>query len=686
MNNIYATRTLYRAVCLAALLAACLPSLSFAQALSAPPTTIDVGMPMIPGYATYANQTYTVSGAGTGIGGAVDQFSFAYRALTGDGTIIARVGSLENATRYAQVGVMMRESFDGRSKHASLLMSRTNELMFKRRTTFGRATRNLTLGSRLGPIWLKLDRTSSTFTASWSDDGSTWTVIGSDTVSMSGVVYVGLAVTSFAEVAATKATFGNVVIKSLADSGSSLPTGWSSEDIGAPGHPGVATYNAGTFALMGGGTDVAKYSDQFHYAYTQVDGDVDVVARVRAIGSEWSKVGVMVRDSLTPNGSHASMFFANAVGTAFQRRPLPGGSTLSTKWVRRRAPVWLKLSVRSGDVTGYESLDGISWTLVGQQRLTLPSPFYVGLAVSSRDNTTLVTTNLDNVAVRAAVDAENQKPTVTLTAPAAVAALTAPATITVAAAALDPDGSIARVDFYADETLLGSDTTSPYAVSWQNVVAGRYAVTAVAVDDEDASTSSASRVITVNAPVNQPPTVALVAPAHLASYTAPATVVVSADARDGDGTIARVDFYRGTTLIGSDATAPYSVTWTGAGAGTYSLTARALDNAGATTVSAARSITVAATSTSRRAVFAASPDHDRLVTSYVLEIFASGVDPATAVPIASRNLGKPAVVNGECTADVSATFNALAPGAYQATVAAVATTGSARSAPVPFTR
>jgi hypothetical protein len=139
-------------------------------------------------------------------------------------------------------------------------------------------------------------------------------------------------------------------------------------------------------------------------------------------------------------------------------------------------------------------------------------------------------------------------------------------------------------------------------------------------------------------------------------------------------------------LIASDATSPYSVTWNNVGAGTYSLTARAVDDDGATTTSAARSVTVTAAQQQRSAIFSPSPDHDSLVNSYLLEVFAAGANPGTASPIATQNLGKPAVVNGEITADVTATINALSPGSYQATVSAVGSGGSSRSAAAAFTR
>ncbi|MEO6929208.1 MAG: Ig-like domain-containing protein, partial [Casimicrobiaceae bacterium] len=97
-----------------------------------------------------------------------------------------------------------------------------------------------------------------------------------------------------------------------------------------------------------------------------------------------------------------------------------------------------------------------------------------------------------------------------------------------------------------------------------------------------------------NPDTGQPPVVSLTSPANGASYVAPTSVVVSANASDVDGSVTRVDFYAGGALIGSASSAPYSVTWSNVAAGSYSLTAKAVDNAGASTTSAAVSITVTA--------------------------------------------------------------------------------------------
>jgi len=91
---------------------------------------------------------------------------------------------------------------------------------------------------------------------------------------------------------------------------------------------------------------------------------------------------------------------------------------------------------------------------------------------------------------------------------------------------------------------------------------------------------------------NSKPTVALTAPVTNTSYTAPATIAISANAADTDGTVSKVEFYNGTTKLGEDLTSPYSYSWTNVAAGTYSLTAKAFDNAAGTTTSAAVSVNV----------------------------------------------------------------------------------------------
>jgi hypothetical protein len=186
----------------------------------------------------------------------------------------------------------------------------------------------------------------------------------------------------------------------------------------------------------------------------------------------------------------------------------------------------------------------------------------------------------------------NNLPSVSITAPANGAVFNAPANITINATATDTDGTITKVDFYQNGSLLGTDTTSPYSFAWNNVGAGSYALTAVATDNAGGTKTSAAVNITVNGVVNNPPSVSITAPANGATFTAPANITINATASDSDGTVTKVDFYQNGVLLGTDTTSPYSFAWNSVAVGNYALTAIATDNSSATTTSATVNIVV----------------------------------------------------------------------------------------------
>ncbi|KAA5538846.1 Ig-like domain-containing protein, partial [Adhaeribacter rhizoryzae] len=210
------------------------------------------------------------------------------------------------------------------------------------------------------------------------------------------------------------------------------------------------------------------------------------------------------------------------------------------------------------------------------------------LTTKATDNTGLVTTSAPvSISVNAPA-----APTVNLTSPAANSSYTAPASISIAANAADTDGAIAKVEFFQGTTKVGEDLDIPYNFTWSNVAAGSYSLTAKATDNSGLVTTSAAVNITVNAPI--PPTVAITSPATGASFMAPASITIAANATDADGTISKVEFFNGATKLGEDATEPYSYSWSNVAAGNYNLTAKATDNNGATTNSAVVAVTVKA--------------------------------------------------------------------------------------------
>jgi len=156
----------------------------------------DVGAVGIQGSTSASNGTLTVAGSGADIWGTVDAFQLASQALAGDGQIVARVVTVGNTDPWAKAGVMIRETRDPGSRHAMVVVTTGNGVAFQRRTTTSGASTHTAGAAAKAPYWVKLVRQGSTFIALQSQDGQSWSVIGSDTVSMASSALVGLAVTS----------------------------------------------------------------------------------------------------------------------------------------------------------------------------------------------------------------------------------------------------------------------------------------------------------------------------------------------------------------------------------------------------------------------------------------------------------------------------------------------------------
>jgi peptidoglycan/xylan/chitin deacetylase (PgdA/CDA1 family) len=213
-------------------------------------------------------------------------------------------------------------------------------------------------------------------------------------------------------------------------------------------------------------------------------------------------------------------------------------------------------------------------------------------------------------------------PVVSLTAPAAGTAVGGNA-VTISATATD-NVAVGQVEFLVGGAVVGTDTTSPYSTVWDSTTTpnGPVSITARATDTSDNAATSAARSVTVD---NDPPTVALTAPADGAVVSGK-TVTISATATDVVG-VARVDFYVGTSLIATDASAPYSIKWNinKLGDGAYVLTARATDNTGLSATSVARTVTIRNDGTAP-AISVTSPADGATVSGTNVTIGASASD------------------------------------------------------------
>lgn len=191
--------------------------------LPSPWQQADIGTVAAEGDAIYDSGTVTVSGSGADIIGQSDRFHYVYQPVSGNCEIIARVVSMDNTNAGAKAGVMIRDTLNSDSRHFSTFVTPGQGIIYSRRLNTGGFPTTTTVAGLTAPYWIKISRYGSLFKSSYSPDGITWTVLGSQGFSISSTVYIGLAVTSKNDGTLCNAVFDNVSIPTpIANAGGDL--------------------------------------------------------------------------------------------------------------------------------------------------------------------------------------------------------------------------------------------------------------------------------------------------------------------------------------------------------------------------------------------------------------------------------------------------------------------------------
>lgn len=381
-------------------------ALSQTQVSTGSYTATDIGDPVVGGSTSYnaAAGTYTVSGAGVNIWGTADEFQYAYRTMTGDGQIVARIDAMTSPHHFAKAGLMMRDTLAANSAQVMATLTGSEGTGIYYRTTAGSSSANSLVGdtAQRAPMWLKLVRQGSTFTSFKSTDGTTWTQTGTATVAMGQTIYVGMAVGSHDDTAAATATFSNVALG--AQSNPTPTVDLQARDIGAPALTGTTQApSTDTYSVSGAGANIWNAADQFQYASQSLTGDGTIIAQIDAMDytHHFAKAGLMIRDTLDANSKHVMVTLTGSEGTGMYYRSTTGGTSANILAgdVGLTGPVWLKL-VRSGDTfTGFKSADGVNWITLGTTTVAMNQTVQVGLAVGSHDVGSLASAQFDNVEI-----------------------------------------------------------------------------------------------------------------------------------------------------------------------------------------------------------------------------------------------------------------------------------------------
>jgi alpha-L-fucosidase len=175
--------------------------------------SLDIGATGASGDHEESASDHVVTGSGGDVWYDNDQFHYVTKTLTGNGSITARVESIQNTGAWAKAGLMIRETTNTNSKYAFAFLSPSNGVAFQQRsTTGGNASSISNITGITAPVWLRLTRAGTTINAYRSTDGVSWTQFGTTTISMDSEVQVGLAVCSVSSGILNHALFSNVMI------------------------------------------------------------------------------------------------------------------------------------------------------------------------------------------------------------------------------------------------------------------------------------------------------------------------------------------------------------------------------------------------------------------------------------------------------------------------------------------
>lgn len=161
-----------------------------------------------------------------------------------------------------------------------------------------------------------------------------------------------------------------------------VPAPWQSQDIGSVSSVGGASYSKNTFTVVGTGTGIGGTSDSFHYVYQPAMGNCGISAMVATEEqvNAGAQAGIMIRNSLDPQDTEASLLLKPGGGLQFQWRSAYGGNSSTITIANVTTPIWMKLTRNTNAFTAFTSPDGVNWSAYGTSAtVPMAENVYIGL-------------------------------------------------------------------------------------------------------------------------------------------------------------------------------------------------------------------------------------------------------------------------------------------------------------------
>jgi hypothetical protein len=248
-----------------------------------------------------------------------DEFHFAYKMLTGAGTITAKVNSVDETNVWAKAGVMIRESLNPDSAHAMMVVTPAQGVSFQRRPGTGATSVDTTTAGITAPYWVRIERDlAGNYTGYSSPNGTTWTQAGTDNFPMGTNTYIGLALTAHDATQTCRSVFTNVTTTG------NVTGQWADQDIGILSNDAEPLYVA--VSNSNGTSAIVVHDDP---AAAQINTWTEWVIPLSAFADQGINLtdvdsialGLGTRGNTTVAGGSGKMFFDDI--RLYRERPEP---------------------------------------------------------------------------------------------------------------------------------------------------------------------------------------------------------------------------------------------------------------------------------------------------------------------------------------------------------------------------
>ncbi len=495
----------------------------------------DIGASPIAGFTSASSGKFSMESYANSSDVSLDNYTYAYQSINGDGTFIAHIAEYNIPTANSKVGLMIRESLDANSAYSAVIKFPFGGAQMEQRTTSG-------LGmvgnpNNVGNLhmynwnnWLKIVKSGSLITSYCSRDGVKWNLLGTQTSTLPTQVHVGLCVTGANGTFPSKAVFDNISFVAIP-----APT----VVITSPLKNAIFTTNSITINASAAAVNTTRNITKvdFYNGITLIGSDnsapYSIVWSNAPGGIQYITAKVTDNTGAVATSSKISIYLPCSVD------PKITGTVIGTlgSWNNYGST---RDKAFDGDVTTYfDASEDIAWTGLS---LTIPMKV-TGISFYPREGATWRMTGGKFQGSNTA----------------------------------DFSSGVVDLATVSTEPLLAWNcytvsTTSTF--KYIRYISPAGGVGNVAEIEFRGTTANLAPVTSITSPVNN------------STFVAAASITINANATDSDGSIAKVEFYNGTRLLGTDLTSPYSYNWTGVTAGSYSITTKATDNAGAVTTSA----------------------------------------------------------------------------------------------------